>query len=83
MKSLQSTVVIDRPDPCLCLYKGAGKSLARPGKKHAMFLSEGREFPSASCLAGKKKLDDNSLLDVVQITRVPDMFPSLFPSWSG
>jgi len=46
-----------------------------------MFLSEWREFPSAPCLAGKKKLD-RSRLDVV-IARVPDMLPSLFPSWSG
>jgi len=46
-----------------------------------MFLSEWREFPSAPCLAGKKKLD-SSRLDVV-IARVPDMLPSLFPSWSG
>jgi len=40
------------------------------------------------CLAlqeeeGKKKLDDSSRLDVVEITFVPDMLPSLFPSWSG
>jgi len=48
-----------------------------------MFLSEWREFPSAPCLAGKKKLDDSSRLDVVEITRVPDMLPSLFASWSG
>ena len=48
-----------------------------------MFLSEWREFPSAPCLAGKKKLDDSSRLDVVEIARVPDMLPSLFPSWSG
>ena len=48
-----------------------------------MFLSEWREFPSAPCLAGKKKLDDSSPLDVVEIARVPDMLPSLFPSWSG
>jgi hypothetical protein len=47
-----------------------------------MFLSEWREFPSAPCLAGKK-LDDSSLLDVIEIARVPDMLPSLFPSWSG
>ena len=47
-----------------------------------MFLSEWREFPSAPCLAGKKKLDDSSRLDFVEIMRVPDMFPSLFPSWS-
>jgi len=48
-----------------------------------MFLSEGREFPSAPCLAGKKKkLDDSSRLDVVEIALVPDMRPSLLPSWS-
>jgi hypothetical protein len=35
-----------------------------------MFLSELREFPSAPCLAGKKKLDDSSRLDVVEIRRV-------------
>jgi len=48
-----------------------------------MFLSEWREFPSASSLAGKKKLDDSSRLDVVEIALVPDMLPSLFPSCSG
>jgi hypothetical protein len=42
-----------------------------------MFLSEWREFPSAPCVA-EKKLDDSSLLDVVEIARVPDMLPSLF-----
>jgi len=47
------------------------------------FLLEWREFPSAPCLAGKKKLDDSSRLDVVEISRVPDMLPSLFPSWLG
>ena len=31
----------------------------------------------------KKKLDDSSRLDVVEIARVPDMLPSLFPSCSG
>jgi len=35
-----------------------------------MFLSEWREFPSAPCLAGKKKeLVDGSRLDVVEIAR--------------
>jgi len=32
-----------------------------------MFLSELREFPSAPCLAEKKKLDDSSRLYVVEI----------------
>jgi len=31
----------------------------------------------------EKKFDDKSLLDVVEIARVPDMLPSLFPSSSG
>jgi len=35
-----------------------------------MFLSEWREFPSAPCLAGKKKLNDSSRLDVVEIACV-------------
>ena len=48
-----------------------------------MFLSEWREFPSAPCLAGKKKLDDTSRLDVAEIARFYDMLPSLLPSWSG
>jgi len=49
-----------------------------------MFLSEWHEFPSAPCLAGKKKnLDDSSRLDVVEIARIPDMLLSLFPSWCG
>ena len=48
-----------------------------------MFLSEWREFPSAPCLARKKKLDDSSRLDVVEIAHALDMVPSLFLSWSG
>jgi len=35
-----------------------------------IFLSEGCEFPLVPYLAGKKKLDDSSLLDVVEIARV-------------
>jgi len=31
----------------------------------------------------EKKLDVSSRLDVVEIARVPDMLPGLFPSWSG
>jgi hypothetical protein len=48
-----------------------------------MFLSEWREFPSAPCLVGKRKLDDSSRLDFAEIARVPDMLPGLCPSWSG
>jgi len=46
-------------------------------------MSEWREFPSAPCLAGKKKLEDSSRLVVVEIARVPDMLSSLFLSCSG
>jgi len=35
-----------------------------------MFLSEWREFPSAPCLAKKKKKLDSSRLHVVEIARV-------------
>ena len=35
------------------------------------------------CRNKKKNLDDSSRLDVVEIARVPDFLPSLFPSWSG
>ena len=35
------------------------------------------------CLAGEKKLDDSLRLDVVELTRVLDMLPSLIPSKSG
>jgi hypothetical protein len=35
-----------------------------------MFLTEWHKFPSAPCLAGKKKLDDSFRLDVVEIARV-------------
>jgi len=34
-----------------------------------MFLSEWREFPSAPCLAEKKKLDNGLRLDVVEMAR--------------
>jgi len=46
-----------------------------------MFLSEWRQFPSAPFLAEKKL--DSSRLDVVEIARVPDMLPTLFPTWTG
>jgi hypothetical protein len=49
-----------------------------------MFLSEWREFPfGALPYKKKKKLDDSSRLDFVEIGHVPDMLLSLFPSWSG
>jgi len=77
---------IKRPGKCFaCVlkYRSADKSLARPGRKQANVTVRMARFPSAPYLAGKKILDDSSRLDVVEIVRIPDMFPSLFPSWSG
>ena len=54
-------------------YRGADKSLARPERKQAEFLLD----------LQKKKLDDNSRNNFVEIVRVPDMLPSLFPFRSG
>jgi hypothetical protein len=31
----------------------------------------------------EKQLDDGSRLDAAEIARIPDMLPSLLPSWSG
>jgi len=47
-----------------------------------MFLSEGVNFLRCLALQEKKKLD-SWRLDVVEIASVPDMLPSLNPSWSG
>ena len=68
----------------LTIYRGDDKSLARPGRKQAN-VSVRRAWISLGALPCRKKkeLDDSSRLDVVEIARVPDMFPSLFPSWSG
>jgi len=65
-------------------YRGADKSLAWPGRKQAN-VSVRMALISFGALPwrGKKKLDDSSCLDVVEIARVPDVLPSLFPSWSG
>jgi len=43
-----------------------------------MFLSEWREFPSPHFLAKKKKLDDSSRLDVVEIAQYLTCFRACF-----
>jgi len=48
-----------------------------------MFYQNGMDFLRRLALQGGKKLADSSRLDVVEIARVPDMLPSLCPSWSG
>jgi len=63
-------------------YRGADKSLARPGRKQTS-VSVRMARISFGVLQEKKKLNDISHLVVVEIARVPDMLPSLFPSCSG
>ena len=63
-------------------FRGADKSLARSGRKQANVCQNGENFLRRLALQ-EKNLDDSSRLDVVEIARVPDMLPSLFPSWSG
>ena len=56
-------------------------SLARPGRKQAnISVRIVRVSFGTIALQEKKKLDGSSRLDVVEIARVPDMLPSLFPS---
>jgi len=68
-------------------YGGADTYLAWPGRKQAnvsvrlawIYLS------ALPCKGGGwwVKRDDSWRLDVVEIARVPDMLPSLFPSFLG
>jgi len=64
-------------------YKDADKSLARPGTVQANVSLRMALISFGALPYRKKKLDDSSRLDVVEIARLPDMLPSLFPSWSG
>jgi len=65
------------------IYRGAGKSLASSGRIKANVSVRMAWISFGALPCRKKVLDDSSRLDVVEITRVPDMLPSLFPSWSG
>jgi len=65
------------------IYRGADKSLSRPGggKQVNVYVRIASvSFGALPCM--EKEIDDSSCLDVVEIARDPDMFPSLFPSWS-
>ena len=64
-------------------YRGADKSLARPGRKQANVSVRMAWISFGALPCRKKKIDDSSRLDVAEIARVPDMLPSLFPFWSG
>ena len=65
-------------------YRGADKSLARPGRKQANVSDRMAwiSFGALPCRGGKKNLM-TARVDVVEIARVPDVLPSLFSSWSG
>ena len=62
-------------------YRGAEKFLALPGRRQTNFpVRMAWIFFGALPCWGKKKLDDSSRLDVVEIARVPDVLPKLFYS---
>ena len=67
--------------PTLC--RGADKSLARPERKQADVSVRMAKIFFLRLALQEKKHDDSSRLDFVEIARVPDMLPSLSPSWSG
>jgi len=58
--------------------------MAGRGEKDFFFVGVGGFF-SLGCGGGGGggTLDDSLCLDDVEITHIPDMLPSLFPSWSG
>ena len=64
------------------MHRGADKSLAQPGRKQANVCQNGLNFLRRPALQEKKNRDSSGI-DVVEIARVSDMLPSLFPSWSG
>ena len=75
----------DNKNQTIHCYRGADKSFARPGRKQANIYVRMTwiSFGALPCRGEKKKLDDSSRLDVVEIARVPDILPGFFPSWSG
>ena len=64
-------------------YRGADKSLARLGRKQDNVSVKMAWISFGALPCRKKELEGSSRLDVVEMTRVPDMLPSLFHSWSG
>ena len=60
------------------IYRGADKSLARPGRKQANVSVRMAWISLCALPCRKKKLDYSSRLDVVEIARVPGMLSSLF-----
>jgi len=72
-----------RSRPVAKYYRGADKSLARPGRKQANVSVRMAWIYFGAFPFQEKQLDDSSRLDVFEIARVHDILPSLFPSWSG
>jgi len=67
----------------LFYYRGADKSLAKPGRKQGNVSVRMARISFGALPCRGKKIDDSSCLHVVEIARVPDMLHSFFPSWSG
>jgi len=67
----------------IVMYSGADKSLARPGRKQSNVSIRMAPISFGALPCMKKKIDDSSHLNVVEIARVPDMLPSFFPFWLG
>jgi len=57
------------------VYSGADKSLARSGRKQANISVTMAWISFGALPCQKRKLDDSSRLDVVEVARVPDMLP--------
>jgi len=57
---------------------GADKSSIRPGRKQASVCVRMASISFGALPCKKKILNDSSRLDVFEIARVPDMFPSFF-----
>ena len=64
-------------------YRGADKSLAKLGCKQANISVRIASISFGALSRRKKYHDHSSLLDAVELARIPDMLPSLLPSWSN
>jgi len=58
-------------------------SLTRPGRKQANISVRMARISFGALPCRNRDLDDSSRPDVVEIARVRDVLPRLFPSWSG
>ena len=65
------------------IYRGADNSLAKPWRKQGNTSVRMAWISFGALPCRKRNFFDSSRLDVVEITRVLHMVPSLFSSWSG